>query len=172
MNIQNILPQFFPGSWEQDSGVYGITFTPEVYLGFVEREGGGYSYLLKDDVDVAPEKLLQISLDNLKNLSDGVEIKMGYPPGATVLWVSAPDNFAAVRLLLPSVMKLAKEKMGPQFMFTIPSRDLMLCWNADAPELLTDKHAHEAREDFEAEDYNLSPYVYEYNDSWPCQRVR
>jgi hypothetical protein len=172
MNLQNLLPQFFPSSWEKDSEVYGITFTPDVSLGFVEREKGGYSYLLTGDEDVVPELLFENSLDNLKKQSVGVEVKIGYPPGATVLWVNAPDNFAAVRLLLPSVMELIKEKIGNRFFFTIPSRDLILCWNVDAPKSLTDKHTREALEDFESEEYSLSPYVYEYSDTWPCKRVR
>jgi hypothetical protein len=43
------LPQFFPRSWEDERGAFGIAFTEDIALGFVTREHGGYSYLLKTD---------------------------------------------------------------------------------------------------------------------------
>ena len=172
MNIDRILPQFFPKTWEEKSGVYGITFTGEVSLGFVFREEGGYSYLLTDQIMFSPEHLLERALGNLRKLDEGVEIKLGHPLDTTVLWVEAPDNFVAVRLLLPSVIDFAKEKIGPQFLFTIPSRDLLLCWDLNARLSLTEKHLQEAQEDYESEEYNLSPHVYQYSDHWPCRRAR
>jgi hypothetical protein len=97
MNIDRILPQFFPRTWEEESGVYGITFTREVSLGFVVREEGGYSYLLTDEIMLTREDLLESALGNLRKLDECLEVKLGHPLDTTVLWLEAPDNFVAVR---------------------------------------------------------------------------
>ncbi len=170
MDTSRIIPQLFPAGWTDDYQVFGIPFTEEVSIGFVAREDGRYSYVMQHDVDTPSDQLLTLALANLATLEEGVALKVARPPGATVVWIEAPDNFGAVRLLLPSVKEMLFQELGSDFLFTIPSRDLILCWTAAAPKALTDKHAHEALEDFQSEEYNLSPHVYRYTDLWPCPR--
>ncbi len=175
MKIRTIvLPQFFPKEWCHNYGVHGIDFIDLVCLGFVTREEGRYSFILHNqlgELDVAPDELSSMALQNLSALRNGVQIHIGHPPGATVLWITAEDNFASVRLLLPKVQEEIRSKIGDNYCFTIPSRDVMLIWNHDAPDDLTQKHLHEAREDYENEEYNLSPYGYIYSSEWPCRRL-
>lgn len=71
-------------------------------------------------------------------------------------------------MLTPAVMAQLKRELGEQFLFCIPSRDLCLFWNKDAPRRITDKHAREGAEDFDSEDHNLSPQVFVYSETWPC----
>ena len=166
------LPQFFPRSWEDERDAFGITFTEDIALGFVVREHGGYSYLLKTDARAegsSPENLLLEALNNLAQ-REGAELKIARPPGSTVAWVTAKDNFAAVRMLLPTVKSKLTAELGDHYLFTVPSRDLCLFWTASSPAELSEKHALEAREDHKSEEYNLSPHVYIYTDRWPCQK--
>jgi hypothetical protein len=169
----NLLPQFFPRSWEDEYNAFGIAFTEDVTLGFVNRGDGGYSYLLKADAQAlacSHAHLLSESLSNLAQLSDAAEVKIARPPGSTVAWVKAEDNFIAVRMLLPSVRSKVAKELGERYLFTVPSRDLCLCWAISSPTDLSEKHAREAEEDFASEEYNLSPHVYIYTDRWPCPR--
>jgi|GEM_PF-5181033 len=58
-------PQFFPSYWSDDNEVFGIQFTDEISIGFVIREDGGYSYLLKDDfknLNIKANSLLYFSV--------------------------------------------------------------------------------------------------------------
>lgn len=101
-----VLPQFFPRPWEDVHDVFGIAFTEDVTVGFVIRGDGGYSYLLKTDAQaqgISHANLLSESLHNLAEMRDGAELKIARPLASTVAWVQAQDNFAAVRMLLPSV---------------------------------------------------------------------
>ena len=169
------LPQFFPKSWIAEYQVFGMEFTEDVSIGFVRKEEGGYSYMLQDKFSsssYSENKLLEEGLENLYNLNQNLEVKLAKPKGAVVVWITAEDNFTAVRLILPKVQKFLRDNIGENFYFTIPSRDLMLCWNADAPNEVTSKHFREAIEDFKAEKYNLSPSVFQYSENWACNRIR
>jgi hypothetical protein len=169
-----VLPQFYPTHWGESCCVHGIEFVDVVSVGFVLRSQGTYSYILKHDLtnyDIPPEDLLSAALVNLSELDAGASMHLARPPGATVLWIAAEDNFVAVRLLLPAVQDFIQQKIGPRFFFTIPSRDDMFVWNSDAPQELTDQHLREAAENFATDDHNLSPYGYVYSADWPCPRI-
>jgi hypothetical protein len=103
-------------------------------------------------------------------MNEEVEIKIVRPYGATVIWINANDNFIAVRMLLPKIKELINKEIGRNFLFTIPSRDLVLMWNIDAPNELTEKHRKEAMEDFENEEYSLSPNVFLCTGEMQCTK--
>jgi hypothetical protein len=170
--LAKLVPQFFPRGWEGEYGVLGIPFTDEVLLGFVTRGKGQDSYLLKSDCVVKPDQLLPSALTNLAAMKNNARMHIANPPAATVAWLEADDNFAAVRMLLPSVRSELEAALGEQYLFTIPSRDLCLFWTRSAPMELTAKHAREAEADYATDEYNLSPHVYVYSERWPCQRWR
>jgi hypothetical protein len=173
--MKKYLPQFFPKPWEAECDVLGMSFTEDVSIGFVLRENGGYSYLLKaDEVHNAIDSkmLLKEAISNLAELSIGAELKIAWPPGAVVAWINANDNFAAIRILVPKVVNILKQELGNSFYFTIPSRDLVLCWNKSAPQSITNTHLDEAAEDFQTEEYNLSPHGFIYDELWPFKRIR
>ena len=87
------------------------------------------------------------------------------------MWIEASDNFGSVRMLLPTVRARIVGELGPDFLFTLPSRDLCSFWNASAPVELTAKHAREAKEDFDNEEYCLTSQVLIYSEAWPCTEV-
>lgn len=71
-------PQFFPSYWSDDNEVFGIQFTDEISIGFVIREDGGYSYLLKDDfknLNIKANSLLTLAIKNLDNEFENCDIK-------------------------------------------------------------------------------------------------
>jgi len=151
-----------------------VDFTDVVSVGFVMRLEGQYSYILQHQIgelDVSAEDLLDVALANLREMRTGVHFHLARPPGSTVLWITAEDNFSAVRLLLPQVQANIHKEIGPAFCFTIPNRDNMLVWSADAPDNITQKHLREAREDYDTDEYNLSPHGYIYSTQWPCRRL-
>lgn len=170
MNLVDVLPQFFPREWQDAYSIYGIPFTEDVSLGFVVREAGGYSYVLEEDAEnTSLDALLETGLGNLAGFGDNKQLHSASPPGATVIWLTADDNFIAVRLLLPKVQEFIRRRLGESFLFTIPSRDQFLAWDLDAPLDTTLKHAQVARADFDSDEYNLSPHVYVYSEQWPCK---
>ncbi|ABC30320.1 conserved hypothetical protein [Hahella chejuensis KCTC 2396] len=173
--MSDFWPQFCPSNWCDEYGVFGIPFTNEVSIGFVKVIESGYSYLLTSEFDglgYNRDSLLSSSIDALGDDTSKVHMKVARPTGATVVWLEAEDNFAAVRMLLPAVQAFVKKHVGDEVLFTIPSRDLVLLWNADAPVSLTNKHRLEAQEDFKNDDYALSPDVYKFTAQWPCMAVR
>lgn len=169
--MEHLIPQFYPSSWKEEFNLIGFDFSPGVCLGLIEQADGGYSFLTNDDI--APlgksvDELLSAAFSHLATLKEGVEIHIAKPVGATVAWITSEDNFASVRMLLPQVKSKLKSELGEHFLFSIPSRDLCLFWNSDAPAEFTQKHAQEAFEDFESEEYNLTPHVLVYSEEWPC----
>lgn len=171
MQMENQLPQFYPSDWKAEFDLVGIDFSPGVCVGVIERIDGGYSFVTNDDLaraGIAFDELFAAALSHLAALNDDSEIHLVKPPGATVAWLTAKDNFAAVRMLLPEVKTKLRSELGEHFLFSIPSRDLCLFWNSDAPVELTQRHAQEAAEDFGLEEYNLTPHVLVYSEEWPC----
>lgn len=169
--MNSILPQFYPSAWKKEFGLAGSVFAPGVSLGFVERGNGAYSFLTSEDHarhENNFDDLLLIALSNLAALKDGVELHIAKPLGTTVAWLTAHDNFAAVCMLIPGVKSKLQFLLGEQFLFSIPSRDLCLFWDIKAPSALTQKHAQEAADDFEFDEYKLSPRVFVFSDIWPC----
>ena len=157
-----IVPQFFPESWRQEFNLVGVNFAPGVCVGFALRGDGGYSFISEAERAVTAlttAELLSRAFANLAELKDGVELHVAHPQDAVVVWIESKDNFAAVRMLLPSVKSKLISMLGNTFLFTIPSRDLCLFWTMDAPAPLTTKHAREAMEAFESEQYNLTGRV-------------
>src|SRR5688572_16445250 len=119
--VGGLLPQFFPRAWMAEHDVFGIPFTEDIGVGFVTREDGGYSYLQRTEGRVpmsSEEELLEQALGNLAQMRDGAELKIARPPGSTVIWVKAEDNFAAVRMLLPSVKSKLSAELGANYLFT------------------------------------------------------
>jgi hypothetical protein len=161
------LPQFFPSFWKEEYGIYGIAFDNEICIGFVERENGGYSYLLKDDfskLDISPSELLKISIKNLENEFENCEIKEYKLQGGIVaFWNSENDNFTAIRLLSSKYISVLKNIFKSDFYFSIPDRDLITCWlTTDKNE--SEKFKNETIEDFENSEYGLSKNFYRFDE--------
>ncbi len=170
----NYLPQFFPKFWTEEYGVYGISFTDDVSIGFILKSSNSYSFLLNDDfnhLEVSEEELYNKSFDNLRNISDSFDIHVAEPNGSKVIWWFLDDNFNAVRLLLPEVVNYLKSELGENFLFTIPSLGNVLCWKIASSSELTEKHLKEAIEDFGSEEKQLSPNIYIYDNIRPLKHL-
>jgi uncharacterized protein YtpQ (UPF0354 family) len=161
------LPQFFPCNWTDTAEVFGIPFTEEISIGFVTREDGSYSFLLKDDfvkLNISAALLLETSIANLDTEFEECEIKQyDINGGSLVFWYSENDNFTSVRILSTKYSSLLKKIFGSDFSFSIPDRDLISCWQT-ADENENDKFANETFEDYTKSDYYLSDKVYKYSN--------
>lgn len=169
------IPQFYPATWQSEYSIYGLDFTEDVCLGFVTQDNGSYSYLMMDDIkpnNIDTDKLLNNALKVLSEMKNNVQLKVARPEGSTVIWLQADNNFIAARLLLPKVQEFINNEIGNAFLFTIPGRDLVLVWNENAPEEITEKHKKEALEDFKESAYSLSPNIFRYSNKWPCRTFR
>lgn len=161
------LPEFFQKSWETEYEVFGIKFTNEVSIGFIERLESGYSFMsLKEfhELKLTSKELLSRAIDNLRDSIIECELKIYKLSGGKVcFWNSENDNFTAVRILLPEIQKIVKGKISENFNFSIPSRDIITCWKSesDSENLKFDK---ETKEDFNEEEYNLSKEIYEWEN--------
>ena len=161
------LPQFFPAFWTVEYEVFGLPFTDEICIGFVERKYGGYSYLLNDEfvkLKIKPKDLLKISINNLENEIENCNIKVyKLGSGSIAFWCSMNDNFTAVRFLSHKYLSLLKKIFNNDFYFSIPHRDLITCWQTmDKDEM--EKYENETIEDFDNSDYKLSKKVYRFDE--------
>jgi len=160
------LPQFFPSYWSDDNQVFGIQFTDEINIGFVIREDGGYSYLLKDDfknLNIKANSLLTLAIKNLDNELENCDIKeYKLKGGSLVFWNSEKDNFTAVRILSTKYSSILKNIFSEDFSFSIPDRDLITCWQSTDKEEI-EKFTNETIEDFNDSDYGLSDRIYQYS---------
>ena len=160
--INGVLPQFFPKHWLDEPGIVFTDFPSRIRIGYVLRSDGGYSYMMErefPELGLSVEELHAMALANLARLASA-SITIGKVPGGWEGWISAKeDNFAAVRILLPSVQQEFREGLGEGFLFVLPHRDWCFCWSlAQSPERQS-KHAEEALEDFLEDDYNLTPDI-------------
>jgi hypothetical protein len=166
--IRRVLPQFFPQHWLEKPGMLFSDFPSVIRIGYVMRENDGYSYLMKDDVSslgVGLEELHAAALANLAELSSA-SIAIAKVPEGPEGWICAhDDNFAAVRILLPEVQKEFCAALGPEFFLTIPCRDDCFCWSNTQSAERQGKHAREALEIFQTDDYNLTPDILHYSQS-------
>lgn len=165
--ITKYLPQFFLTFWTDEYDIYGIPFVDEISIGFVERENGSYSYLLKKDFshfDISPTKLLEISIKNLENEFENCDIKEYKLKGGSVaFWNSENDNFTAVRFLSSKYLSVLKNIFKGDFYFSIPDRDLITCWlTIDKEEI--EKFKNETIEDFKNSEYGLSKNSYRFKE--------
>lgn len=161
------LPQFFQQSWIKDYNVFGIKFTDEISIGFVERLNGGYSYLSNQEfteLELNKAELLSESILNLKTNLENCEIKIYKIEGGKVgFWNSENDNFTSVRILIPEYLNTIKENISENFDFSIPSRDIITCWKTESKSQ-NEKFEKETKEDFLEEEYYLSEKLYNWKN--------
>ena len=163
--VNRVLPQFFPKHWLDAPGMVFTDFPSRIRIGYVLRDAGAYSYIVDEvfsGLGLSLQELHAAALANLGGLSSG-SITIGKVPGGAEGWISATeDNFAAVRILLPSVQREFSEALGVEFFVSLPHRDWCFCWSPTQPPERQDRHAHEALEDFLQDDYNLTPDILHY----------
>lgn len=163
----NYLPQFFPSLWLHDNEVYGIPFTEEISIGFVNREKGGYTYLLKEEfenLNIESKDLLFSAIKNLENEFENCDIKeFKIKGGILVSWNSENDNFSAIRILSKKYRNELNKIFKDDFNFSISDRDLISCWQTtDIDE--NEKFKNEAIEDYNESEYWLSNKIYKFSD--------
>jgi hypothetical protein len=167
MNNIIYLPQFFPINWIDEFNILGISFTKEIGIGFVNRFEGGYSYMSKEEfkiLNIKSSELLKKAIENLKNGFESCEIKIYHTDiWKEAFWQSESDNFTSVRILIEGYYSLIQENLSKNFKFSIPSRDIITCWISDSIEK-DQQNIDETIEDYNNEEYNLSPKVYEWKD--------
>ena len=159
---ETVLPQFFPASWLDDAPeIVFSDFPSRIRIGYVIREEGTYSYLLKEQFSLSgltPEALHSCALDNLSKLPSA-EITFANVAGGTEGFISSKDNFAAARLLLPAVRAEFTSRLGDDFLASLPHRDDCFCWSQAQDQDRQSRHIAEALEDFMSEEYNLTPDI-------------
>src|SRR5258706_15398021 len=116
--IDRVLPQFFPKHWLDAPGIVFTDFPSRIRIGYVLRDAGAFSYIVDEKFSglrLSVEELHAAALANLVRLPSA-SISIGKVPGGAEGWISATDdNFAAVRILLPSVQREFGEALGEEF---------------------------------------------------------
>lgn len=165
--ITRVLPQFFPKHWLEAPGMVFADFPSRIRIGYVLQEASRYSYILEDDLHalrVSVEELHAVAIANLVRLPSA-NISIGKVPGGAEGWLSATDdNFAAVRILLPTVQQEFSRALGGQFLLTIPHRDDCFCWSLTQSQERQAQHARDALKDFSQDEYSLTPDVLLFSD--------
>jgi len=160
--IDRVLPQFFPKHWLETAEIVCTEFPSRIRVGYVVREGDGYSFILNAEfltLSTTLEELHRAALQNLARLPSA-NISIGKVPGGSEGWISAADdNFAAVRILLPEVQEEFRQELGEEFFLSVSNRDDCFCWSVTQPAGRQEKHAREALTNFLGDDYNLTPDI-------------
>jgi uncharacterized protein YtpQ (UPF0354 family) len=162
--LESVLPQFFPASWiESTQPMLFSDFPSRVRVGYVNRIEGSYSFLMMSDIESqgADQKSIhQASLNNLREFGE-MGLKTAKIASGIEGWIVADDNFTAARILLPNVQAKLFELLGDPFRLTIPHRDDCFYWSVSQALERQIHHSKNAAKDFETDDYNLSPDVFE-----------
>jgi len=169
MDLRKVaLPQFFPAHWLDDMPeIVFSDFPSRIRVGYVVRENGAYSFVLEEQFVASRltiEALHSHALDNLQMLPSGLITIAEVGQGAEG-FISAKDNFAAARMLLPAVRAEFASRLGKEFLATLPHRDECFCWSQAQESGRQMRHAEEALEDFLSEEYSLTPDILLVNES-------
>ncbi len=159
---EEVLPQFFPAAWLNDAPeIVFSDFPSRIRVGYVVRKDGAYSYLFNQqflESGLTIEEVHGSALVNLQNLSSA-KITIASVGGAAEGFISAEDNFAAARILLPTIRREFASHLGDDFLVTLPDRDQCFCWSKAQDGDRQQRHVVEAVEDFVSEVYNLTPDI-------------
>ncbi len=164
--FSRVLPQFFPENWLDPPGIVFKDFPSCIRVGYVVRGEGNYSYICDEEfsgLSITLEELHAAALTNLARLPSA-KISIGKVPGGAEGWISATDdNFAAVRILLPKIQEVFREKIGEEFLVSLPHRDDCFCWSLAQSFERQERHAQDALAAFLQEEYNLTPDILLYS---------
>jgi uncharacterized protein YtpQ (UPF0354 family) len=166
--ISRVIPQFFPQHWLERPGMLFSDFPSVIRIGYVIRDNDAHSYLMKDDLSSLGIRLEELHAAALANLAalPSASISIAKLPEGAEGWICASDdNFAAIRILLPEVQKEFCAALGTEFFLTIPCRDDCFCWSITQSAERQEKHAREALEIFQTDDYNLTPDIFHFSQS-------
>jgi hypothetical protein len=159
--LVSVLPQFFPAHWLDSSDMVSSDFPSRIRIGYVVRVQEGYGYINREEFSelrVSLADLHAAALENLRALPAS-NIRIAQHPEGAEGYITAEDNFIAVRILLPSARRLLLSKLGPEFYAVIPHRDECFCWSPKQSDLRQEGHARAALEDFRADAYQLTPDI-------------
>ena len=122
----------------------------------------GYAYLgeeLPARWGVSREALFDQATRNLTARNKG-QLRCSGDGEARVLGVGELDGYDAVRILTPGLRKAAAGLLGDPFRAAIPNRDFLVMWGRGNAQLAAQASAN-ARRDFEAQPYPISPLILE-----------
>jgi hypothetical protein len=164
-----IIPQFFPAHWlEEAPDLVSSEFHSRVKIGYVVRIKGGYSSVMRKDVEesgLSLEALHDAAVQNL--LSRPLpELVVGKTPGGPEAWLrGTEDNFNAARILLPIVQKALAANLGEPYFFILPCRDWFVAWSTAQAAEWQAKNMAEALRIFREDDHNLTPDVLQFDEN-------
>lgn len=159
-----VLPQFFPAHWLTDApDIVSTDFPSRIRIGYVLRNGDGYSYVMQPQLEAAGTSLHELheaALINLRTLPMP-ELKIGKTPGGPEIFLGeAEDNFTAARILLPDLQRVFTEQLGAEYYAAIPCRDWFICWSRAQSDEWQARNIAAAKQAFADDEYNLSPEIF------------
>jgi uncharacterized protein YtpQ (UPF0354 family) len=162
--LRSALPQFFSAHWLTDApDIVATDFPSRIRIGYVLRGDGGYTYVMRPQLESAGASLEELHAAALRNLRamPMPELKIGQTPGGPELYLGeTEDNFTASRILLPDVQRVFAEQLGPEYFAAIPCRDWFICWSRDQVDEWKTQNVASAKQTFLDDEYNLSPDVF------------
>lgn len=161
--VDQVLPQIFPRHWLEPPGIVYSDFPSRICIGYVLRKEGCYSYLVDAEFSALSIRLEELHAAALRNLEllPAANISIGKVPNGAEGWIWAPDdNFAAVRILLPSAQEIFRQELGEDFLVSLAHRDDCFCWSLAQPAERQEQHAKDALAAFLTEEYNLTPDIF------------
>lgn len=122
----------------------------------------GYSYLSEElaaQWGVPSEEVFEQATRNLTTRTKG-QLGVSGDGSERVLYVGERDGYDAARILTPGLRKAAARLLGDPFRAAVPNRDFLVMWSRANAHFAARASAN-ARRDFEAQPYAISPLVLE-----------
>ena len=168
-----LMPQLMPKEFLKDFPLVSFPIGEEVFLGFVIDSEKAYSYVSKADVEgwgVNELEIYSVSLDNLKERSNGIEAD-AYPGLDGFVVVNTMDGFDAVRIVLTELRESFSEIIGVPFYFGVPNRDFLICWAKNGNKDFQGRMRVQVSQDFDERPYPLSRFVFEALENGELKQV-
>ena len=153
-------PQIMPISYPMRRTMISRPFSEDLATGLVINFEKTYGYVTPDHVSrwaVSSEELFSTAIVNLEEASRGMQMHFSDNGDTKYIASEKKDGFDAVRILLPRLREFIASRLGVPFVFAIPNRDFLICWNLTAPPQFFDFAKSKVENDNSSQPYPLSP---------------
>jgi uncharacterized protein YtpQ (UPF0354 family) len=160
---QKLRPQIMPPEYAEQVPIISFPFGTTLAIGLVLDSDKGYMYLRREDAlrwKKSHEELLDLAIANLEEASRGIPMQSTDNDEVKFVAVESKDGFDAARILLPKLREFLQGRLGSPFLFAVPNRDFLLCWNTGASARFSEFTVSKIQKDFTTQPYPLSPHVF------------
>lgn len=163
---EKLRPQLMPPEFARQAllPIISFPFGKAVTIGIVLDDEKAYAYVRREDAvrwKKSEKELLDLAITNLDAASRGIQMNSSENADSKFVAIETKDGFDAARILLPKLQQFLSDRLGSPFLFGVPNRDFLICWNVGASARFSEFTASKLQKDFAAQPYPLSSHVFQ-----------